>query len=48
MTARIEGKTYNIPEYWLLGIRQRGYTVYEAICWWHEQERLEQAFRAQQ
>ncbi len=43
MTARIDGRTYEIPEYWLMGMAQRGYSVHDAVWHWHEQEQMEQA-----
>lgn len=44
LTVKIEGRTYQIPEMWLVGFR--GTTV-EAIRWWHQQELMGEQFEAQ-
>lgn len=39
-----EGREYRIPEMWLAGFCQRtGYTVQQALRWWHEQELADEA-----
>jgi hypothetical protein len=42
--ATIEGRTYHIPEAWLVGATMR-MTVPEAIQRWHEQAQMEAACR---
>lgn len=48
VTATIDGKTYLIPEMWLVGFTHGGRrSVAEAVQHWHEQEQMEQACQRQ-
>lgn len=44
-TRRVAPRTLRIPDKWLLGMRQAGYTVRQAVAHWQEQERMEKAAR---
>lgn len=44
LTVKIENRTYEIPEMWLVGFRG---SAAEAVQWWHEQELMQEAFEAQ-
>jgi hypothetical protein len=45
-TVTIEGRTYQIPDMWLMGMCRR-MTTLEAVRHWHEQELMQEAFNAQ-
>lgn len=47
MVAKIEGRTYEIPEMWMVGFCRGGKTPVDALRHWHEQEMMEVTFKAQ-
>lgn len=47
LEVQVEGKSYLIPEYWMIGYCRSGQTSQDAILYWHEQSLAQEEWEAQ-